>query len=167
MHLRNSSLAPQRRLLLFLSIPRLLILDTITRELCRDLKHATTQPYLLHRFPQLFPLFPISLISSSPMSSSLVHLGIAASAGLVLGAAGAFSFSSSSSTRSNPLPPPPPSSHGNPGRPEHSLPPLTGQGKPAEVYHGGLTGRDLRSTILNGTTIGQSPLPPTLKLQSS
>ncbi|GAA5843329.1 hypothetical protein JCM5353_005275 [Sporobolomyces roseus] len=86
------------------------------------------------------------------MSSSLVHLGIAASAGLVLGAAGAFSFTSTSSSRT--LPPPPPSSQTNPARPEHALPPLQGQGKPAEVYHGGLTGRDLRSTILSGSTIG-------------
>ncbi|GAA5838607.1 hypothetical protein JCM3766R1_006031 [Sporobolomyces carnicolor] len=87
------------------------------------------------------------------MSSSIVHLGIAASAGLVLGAAGAFSFSSTSSTRKQPPPStatPPPSL----GRPENALPPLSGQGKPAEVYHGGLTGRDLRSSILSGSTIG-------------
>ncbi|GAA5915178.1 ribonuclease [Sporobolomyces salmoneus] len=83
------------------------------------------------------------------MSSSLVHLGIAASAGLVLGAAGAFSVSRKQS------PPPSTSSpSGSTGRPENALPSLAGQGKPAEVYHGGLTGRDLRTTILSGSTIG-------------
>ncbi|GAA5947859.1 hypothetical protein JCM3765_001114 [Sporobolomyces pararoseus] len=87
------------------------------------------------------------------MSASIVHLGIAASAGLVLGAAGAFSFSSSSSTRKQP-PPPSTSTPPPPVRPDQALSPLAGQGKPAEVYHGGLTGRDLRSSILSGSTIG-------------
>ncbi|GAA5941424.1 ribonuclease [Sporobolomyces koalae] len=82
------------------------------------------------------------------MSASLVHLGIAASAGLVLGAAGAISFGSParkpSPSPSTPAAPPP-----TPG-----FPPQAGQGTPAQVYHGGLTGADLRSTILSGSTIG-------------
>lgn len=93
------------------------------------------------------------------MSSSLVHLGIAAGAGLVLGAAGAFSLSSSPSTSSRRSPPPSTQSTPPPlDRPEQALPPSRGQGQPVEVYHGGLTGRDLRSTILSGSTIGKSPL---------
>ncbi|GAA6012749.1 hypothetical protein JCM11491_002549 [Sporobolomyces phaffii] len=84
------------------------------------------------------------------MSSSVIHLGIAASAGLVLGAAGAFSLSSPR----KPPPSPPSAAQPVPPRPEHALPPVQGQGRPAEVYHGGLTGRDLRSTILSGSTIG-------------
>ncbi|GAA6060619.1 hypothetical protein JCM10212_006370 [Sporobolomyces blumeae] len=89
------------------------------------------------------------------MSSSLVHLGIAASAGLVLGAAGAFSLNKSNSPRPSSTPPPPPPSSGPTAVSPAGAPPLgLGPQGRAEVYHGGLTGRSMRESILSGGSIG-------------
>ncbi|GAA5937800.1 hypothetical protein JCM1841_004062 [Sporobolomyces salmonicolor] len=87
------------------------------------------------------------------MSSSILHLSLAAASGLVLGAAGALSFSSSQKKQQSPQQ----QISAGPSGAAGGLPPAVGV--PAkvgavEVYHGGLTGRNVRDLVMNGGSIG-------------
>ncbi|BGP21065.1 hypothetical protein JCM10213_007583 [Rhodosporidiobolus nylandii] len=90
------------------------------------------------------------------MSSSIVHLGLAAASGLVLGAAGALSFSKPKQQVS----PPPPQQGQQPGMggaPVSAVPgTLKGDklGAPAQVYNGGLAVSEVKDRVVNGGTIG-------------
>ncbi|GAA5908492.1 hypothetical protein JCM5296_004775 [Sporobolomyces johnsonii] len=85
------------------------------------------------------------------MSSSILHLSLAAASGLVLGAAGALSFSSSQKKQQS-------QQIGTaPGGVAGGLPPAVGvpaKAAAVEVYHGGLTGRNVRDLVMNGGSIG-------------
>lgn len=80
------------------------------------------------------------------MSSSVVHLALAAAAGLTLGAGATFALRPAAS----------------PARKEEGAFPVpsersikAGQGQPPAVYHGGLTGTDLVSRVMDPVSIGE------------
>ncbi|GAA5977470.1 hypothetical protein JCM11641_000973 [Rhodosporidiobolus odoratus] len=84
------------------------------------------------------------------MSSSVLHLGLAAASGLVLGAAGAISFSSNNSKKVQPAPQ---QQQPTPGAaPVSALPgTLRGEalGKPAQVIAGGLAQSEVKDRVVS------------------
>ncbi|GAA6030536.1 hypothetical protein JCM8097_006194 [Rhodosporidiobolus ruineniae] len=87
------------------------------------------------------------------MSSSVLHLGLAAASGLVLGAAGALSFS-----KPKPQPAPPQAQPAQPGAAPVTAVPGTlrgaALGTPAQVYGGSLAQSEIKDRVVNGGTIG-------------
>lgn len=87
------------------------------------------------------------------MSTSLLHLSLAACAGLAFGAVGATSLLSSGSA-ARPAPPPPATTTNREGA-------LGEAAGPPKVYHGSLTGRDVagevgKGLVLDPRDIGES-----------